>query len=181
MAMVFVEGAVCRVGAADADAQQNTGVLVVDIGRVERDAVAAQSLRKQADSFRFWFSQRSAMTRAKLRAEEAELAKIRETLSREEFDARALNFEAEVRAFKRERSHASAELQRAIADGMKQLRDQLGPVLLAIMEERGAMVILDSGTVALSARALDITDEAIARINESVPEIILNLEKKSDQ
>ncbi len=45
------------------------------------------------------------------------------------------------------------------------------PVLSDLVRERGAVVVLDRRDVFLSADAIDITDEAIARLNTAEPQI----------
>ena len=44
------------------------------------------------------------------------------------------------------------------------------PVLGEILGDRGAMAILDKGLVILSLSAIDITDDAIARVNAALAE-----------
>jgi Skp family chaperone for outer membrane proteins len=46
----------------------------------------------------------------------------------------------------------------------------VAPVLGEILGEKGAAAILDKSTVVLSLTAIDITDEAIARIDAVLPQ-----------
>ena len=48
--------------------------------------------------------------------------------------------------------------------------NRIGPALGQIMQQRGAVVLLDKRSVLLAANAIDVTEEAIALIDETFGE-----------
>ncbi len=100
-----------------------------------------------------------------LRAEEIALTERRAMMSVEEFSALADAFDQKVQSF---RASQDAKF-RALAEREAQARQlffvEVGEILSEIVREEGAVVILDRRAVFLSADRIDITDEAIARIN----------------
>lgn len=162
-----------------APAQEETGagqsILIVNMEQILSESAAALSIQTQANAYRERVQEQLAATRDSLRAEEAELTRLRTTLQRSEFDARVARFEEKDRAFKRALSDRGTDLNRARRAAREELKRLLQPVLLDIMRERAADVMLDARTVVASSRSLDITDEAIERFNEAVPIIELSL------
>jgi Skp family chaperone for outer membrane proteins len=81
----------------------------------------------------------------------------------EDFDAKAQNI----------RSAQDAK-ERALEDTLAQGRDQFfevtRPILGQLMVDRGAFAILDRRSVILSLGSIDVTEEAIARIDALIGE-----------
>lgn len=102
-----------------------------------------------------------------LRAEELSLTQRRAETTPEEFAELADAFDQKVQ---RIRAEQDAKV-RAIAQMQEEARQsflvEVGDILSGLVRERGAVVILDRRDVFLSADIIDITDEAIARINSA--------------
>ncbi|MCG6901613.1 MAG: OmpH family outer membrane protein [Rhodobacter sp.] len=99
-------------------------------------------------------------------AEELELTERRPSLPPDEFRALADAFDAKVQGIRAAQDAKARELQRLQDEERQNFLRRITPVLAEIVRERGAVVVLDRRSVLLSAEAIDITDEAIARINE---------------
>lgn len=149
------------------------GVLIINMQRVFREADAARSIQKQAEEIRESIQQQLATYQESLRDEEQELVALRQTLPPAEFSARVEDFETRVRALKRASSERGSTLQKALFDANEELKKRLRPELIAIMQERSAAIMLDERNVVISARALDVTGEAIERLNASTPKIAI--------
>lgn len=165
--------------AAPAAAQQATGappatILVIAIERVLEESVAAQNIRGQIEAARSVLRDEAAGTDQALKAEEEELVALKQTLDEDAFEVRVRAFEDRVREARRGAQEKGAALQAAIAAARSDLRRRLTPVLVAIMRDKGATVLLDETQVVLSARELDVTDEAIARLNVVAPSLALD-------
>jgi outer membrane protein len=53
----------------------------------------------------------------------------------------------------------------------QQVEQALGPILQAIMTERGANLLLDRNAVVLGTVDVDVTGVAIARLNQKLPAV----------
>lgn len=104
---------------------------------------------------------------AELEAEELELTAKRPTLTPEEFRALADAFDAKVERIRAEQVAKDVALQRYADEELFKFRSQISPILAQIMQERSALAVLDRRAVLISIDAIDVTDEAIARIKMS--------------
>jgi len=171
--------ALCLMGVPTHDtfAQQEPApvILIVDMQRIQRESAAATSIREQSAALRVEI-EKTVSERAKIiSAEEEELAELRARMTTAEFQERVRAFEQKVFANRDFAQGETAKLQAALADASNRLRGEIAPILAAVMRERKAQVMLDSGEVVLSLDGLDITNEVISRLDEAVPEMTLVL------
>lgn len=110
----------------------------------------------------------NARIEAELVAEEQALTELRNTLAPVEFSARAEAFDAKVERI-RDEQDAKVEALTTARDADRQAFLQAArPVLGALLRERRAAAIIDKSLLILSAAAVDVTDEAIARVNATL-------------
>lgn len=107
---------------------------------------------------------------AELTAEERELTELRDTLSPSDFRARADAFDEKVQKLRREQDEKARAVGQRSEDARRTLLAAVQPVLLQIMQDSGAVAVLDRRAVLLSTEAVDITDQAIQRVNEEFGE-----------
>jgi Skp family chaperone for outer membrane proteins len=121
---------------------------------LEREQAATRALEAE-----------NASIEAELVAEEQELTRRRATLSAEEFSALAAAFDDKVERIRSEQDAKSRDLVRAReADRQAFLRAAV-PALAELMGELGAVAILEKGQVFLALSAIDVTDEAIQKVD----------------
>lgn len=162
-------GAGIMVLAAQAHAQEAPApLLTLDQDRffVESDFGRSAIERERAETAAL--EQENKRIEAELVAEEQSLTEQRKTLSAEEFAARATDFDEKV---ERIRSEQDAKARRLVEKRDQERKDFLrlaAPVLGELLGERQATAILDKGLVIVSLSAVDITDEAIAKLNAAL-------------
>ncbi|MCU0902565.1 MAG: OmpH family outer membrane protein [Tabrizicola sp.] len=105
---------------------------------------------------------------AELVAEEQALTDLRTTLTPEEFTARADAFDAKVERIRGEQDAKSQTLALAREKDRKDFLQVAVPILGDLLGDKGAVAILDKNLVILSLSAIDVTDEAIARVNAAL-------------
>lgn len=98
--------------------------------------------------------------------EERALTDQRATLTPEEFRPLADAFDKKVEAIRDEQDGKSRELNRRLEEERQTFFRAALPVLGALVRDSGAVAILNAEAVFLSFQQLDITDRAIARIDE---------------
>lgn len=151
-------------GAEDAPAP----ILTLDQDRLflESDFGKAVIARERADTQAL--EQENRRIEAELVAEEQELTTLRATLTPEEFSARAEAFDAKVERIREEQDGKARRLTERRDQDRKAFLEVAVPVLGALLGDRGATVILDKNLVILSLSAVDVTDDAIARVNAAL-------------
>ena len=148
-----------------AQAQQPSGVLVVSRKRLLNETSHARALVEAEKKLTAELQSRIDETKRELAAEEQELARLRSTLPRDEFEARTSAFDRRVRRERREAQRQAAALQTAFRAERVKLLEALHTVLEQVRAERGASVILNEEQVMAVDPATDITDAVIERFD----------------
>lgn len=100
-------------------------------------------------------------------AEESDLTERRATMPPEEFRVLADAFDERVQRLRAEQDEKARQLNRLRDEARAEFFNEIAVILSDIVREKGALVVIDRRDVFLSADRIDITDEAIARINEA--------------
>ena len=162
--------------AEDTDSQPPLGVIVVDFQEALREADAARSVQRQLDGMREAYQETFFAIEEELRTAEAQLAEDRTTLSPAEFAERRRTFEQRVTDAQREAQTSRAALDRALERAMGTVRQRLVDVIAEMAREHGATIVLNKAQVILVDRSLDLTDDALARLNEALPTVDVTLD-----
>ena len=162
LALVVVAGAgLAQDGAASAVLTIDQEQLFVgsDFGKavLAREATTAKELEAE-----------NARIEADLIAEEQDLTDRRETLSAEEFSVLATAFDEKVVRIRAEQDAKARDLTRSREGDRQAFFRAVIPVLGDLLVERKAVAILDKSSVILSLTAIDVTDEAIAKVNATL-------------
>ena len=143
-------------------------ILTIDSERLYRDSAFGQRVLNEIEARTSDLAEDNRRIEAELEGEERALTDQRPDMAPDAFRALADAFDARVEAIRRDRDARS----RAIADLLEENRDRClvsaAPVLEEIMRDTGAAVILEQRSVFVSANAIDITDLAISRLDETL-------------
>jgi Skp family chaperone for outer membrane proteins len=102
---------------------------------------------------------------SELSAEEQKLTDLRPTIAAANFRALADAFDKKVEALRATQEAKSRNLNAQQDAERKKFFDAVGPILGDMMVDLGAAVILDKGSIVVSLGAIDVTDQAVARID----------------
>lgn len=125
-------------------------------GKAIQARIEAESRALQAENRRI---------EADLEAEESRLTTQRATLPPDEFRALAEAFDAKVEGIRSAQDAKARAVTRQADAGRQLFFETAVPVLAALMNEMGAVVILNKDAIILSFGKIDVTDRAIARID----------------
>lgn len=143
-------------------------ILTIDSDRVFNESAfglrVASDLEKQGAAL----SAENRKIEADLEAEEKSLTLRRDTLSAEAFRKLADAFDAKVQEIRTTQSNKGRALNQLVETERDVFLSAAGPVLEQLMRDSGAAVILERRSVFVSANAIDITNEAILRLDESL-------------
>jgi len=103
-----------------------------------------------------------------LELEEANLTKIRKTISKLEFDVLAIKFDEKVKKIRLEQADKQRKINIFLNENRKLFFEKVTPILLDYINELGIEVLLNKDTVALASLGSDITKSAINKINEQL-------------
>jgi Skp family chaperone for outer membrane proteins len=105
---------------------------------------------------------------AELEAEEKDLTARRPSISADAFRALADAFDDKVQRIRTEQTAKARALGERTEQAQRQFIEAARPVLEKMMVDAGAVVIIDPRSVVMSRAAIDVTDEAIRRINANI-------------
>jgi Skp family chaperone for outer membrane proteins len=138
---------------------QDRFFLESDFGKaaIERERVATAALEQE-----------NQRIEADLVAEEQALIAERKTLPAAEFAVKAEAFDQKVERIRAEQDAKSRQLTDARGKDRKAFLQAAVPVLGELLGQKRATAILDKNLVIVSLSAVDVTDEAIALVNETL-------------
>lgn len=152
---------------------QNLGIVQSPILTVESDRLFSESafgkrLAREFEAESAVLSAENRRIEAELTAEERDLTERRPNMEPDAFRVLADAFDEKVNEIRRTQDAKARELtQKRDADRVVYLQS-VAPILELMMRESGAAVILERSSVFISANVIDITDDAIRRIDEAI-------------
>lgn len=165
--MIALMGPATLAGAQGAPEVQSD-ILVLDPDRLFSETKVGTRLTEQYQRQRDALIANNRRLEAELRADEQALTKARKTMDADEFRDKADAFDERVRSIRAENEQKARDLERGREIAPRTLMRMAEPILVQVMRETGGQIILDSRQVLLRADAIDITDQAIARIDEAI-------------
>lgn len=121
---------------------------------IARNEAEAQTLREESQQLDRAFEE-----------EERRLTERRAELPPAEFRELADAFDQKVVRARREQEAKAAALARRVEARQRDFFRRVGPVLLEILEETGAVAVFDQRDVLISKQDLNITEEVIKRLD----------------
>ena len=107
---------------------------------------------------------------AALETEEKDLTTRRATMTRQEFTPLSEAFNQKVEGIRKAQEAKSRELSRRFEEDRQRFLEAARPVLGEVMVARGAVAVIDNRAVIVGFDNIDITDEAIARLDAAFAE-----------
>ncbi len=101
-------------------------------------------------------------------AEEQSLTERRSSLPGEEFTALARAFDAKVEQIRADQDAKARAVTRRRDEDRQRFLQAAVPVLGSLLSENGAVAILDKNAIILSLSSIDVTDAAIAKVDEAL-------------
>jgi len=140
-------------------------ILILDSEQVLRSTVAARRVSGGIEDDIAALTAENRRIEEELEAEERDLTERRAEMEAQEFRALADAFDRKVQRIRSEQDAKQRELQLRQEQEQQDFLQAIAPILSEIGNEYGAVVILERRNVLLAADGIDITDEAIERIN----------------
>ncbi|MEM7597455.1 MAG: OmpH family outer membrane protein [Pseudomonadota bacterium] len=166
-ALIALGGAPVPVVAQDLGVLRSD-ILVIDPERLFEGSELGQKMLADHQNEREALAAANEELAAELEAEEQRLTGIRAETSPEDFRAMADEFDARVQQIRADSERRVRDLERKRERLPVEFLGQVDQIILDIMRAAGGVVLLDQRSVILRADVVDITDRAIARINDEI-------------
>jgi Skp family chaperone for outer membrane proteins len=143
-------------------------VLTLDQDRLFRDSLFGKATIARSDAREAALLAENSQIFADLEAEEKALTAQRITAPAAEFSALAAAFDAKAQRIRAEQDAKGKDITRLRQEDQRQFFDAVLPVLAGLMGDLGAVAILDKQAIILSFDKIDVTDAAIARVDQAI-------------
>jgi Skp family chaperone for outer membrane proteins len=143
-------------------------VLTMDQDELFERSAFGQRARREVEAASAEFTAENRRLEAELAQEELRLTELRPSTDPDAFRQLAAEFDARVVEVRRTQDQKGRDLARRPEEARQEFFRAAIPVLAELVRERGAVAILDSRAVIISADLIDITDEAIRRIDATL-------------
>ncbi|WP_300029853.1 OmpH family outer membrane protein [uncultured Roseobacter sp.] len=145
-------------------------ILTIDSERLFEESNFGQATAREVEALGAELSAENRRIEEELSREEKEITERRAELTPQEFRDIADAFDEKVQTIRRERDARTRQLNTDLEERRLVFLNTAAPVLEQLMREAGAGLILEKRTVFISSNAIDITDTAISRLNEVLPQ-----------
>lgn len=147
-------------------------VLLIDQDRLFSGSVFGQAVGGVIDRVGRDLSAQNREIEDVLTQEEQRLTELRSSLSIEDFRLRAAEFDARVVEIRSEQDAKNRALGAYAEAARQRFLEIMGPILIDLVQRSGAEVLMDRRAVIFARDDIDITDEAIAAIDEALADRI---------
>ncbi|MEM9138802.1 MAG: OmpH family outer membrane protein [Pseudomonadota bacterium] len=147
------------------------GIYVVAYERVLTEIDASQELRRAEAELTATLQKQIDDAKAQLAAEEAALARTRSSLTPDEFEQQATDFDRRVRLLRRIATERAKLLQRSFEEAREEIVRKVRVEIGGLRNESGARVILPADNVLAWDPEVDLTDRLITLINASITDV----------
>ncbi|MFP4327444.1 MAG: OmpH family outer membrane protein [Paracoccaceae bacterium] len=143
-------------------------ILTIESDRLFVDSAYGERIAREIEAEGQRLAAENRRIEADLSEEEEGLTERRDTLPAAEFRELADAFDEKVQRIRREQDAKARELNQRGDEARRAFFGQVQPVLEQIMVAAGAAVIVERRTVVMSADVIDVTEEALERIDAAI-------------
>lgn len=144
---------------------QSASVVTVDQDRLFAGSAWGRRMQAEFEQAGAELTAENDRLAAQLAEEESQLTEQRATLEPAEFRKLAEAFDARATEVRRERAQAVQDLNARIDAEQDAFFQAVVPLIGQLMQDRGAVLVVDRRTVLMSAEGIDITADLIARVD----------------
>ncbi|MCT8160876.1 OmpH family outer membrane protein [Pseudoruegeria sp. SHC-113] len=155
---------------ADAPLAQprSSAILTIDQEALFANSLFGRRVQAEAEEAARVLSEENLAIQQELEAEEEALTEQRKVMEPAAFRVLADAFDTKVQDTRALQDQKSREIARSVELARQTFLQRALPTLSDIVRERNAVAVLEIGTVFLSAESIDVTREAVARINADI-------------
>lgn len=170
--VVMALAAICApLVATQASAQDQPVILIVNQAALLANSEAGQDISRQINDLQQVVQGELQTEIVAITTEVEDLQKQRDLVSEEVFRERARELAIRERSFPAFREIKLRELQASQQQAFAHIGRELQPILQAIVEERGATILLDRSAVMYANPGNDITEDVLSRLDAKIQNV----------
>ena len=147
--------------------RQPDSVGVVDLTRVYQQSKAFAQIRQEQTELEDMWRLEAANQKSKLEAEDKELSQKKRRLKKAVFDRKVADLKLRILDFQNQQMARLDLIRYRVAQIMQSLEKQTQPLLAQVAENKKLRLVVPLSATLYSQRAIDITDDVIAALDEA--------------
>jgi Skp family chaperone for outer membrane proteins len=176
--LLALPGAAARAHAQAAAPAPN--IIIVDITQILRESKAAKDVQAQLDKETVAYSKEVSRQENELQKIRDDLERQRTVLSQDAFTAKTREYQQRFDALDKSVQAKRQGLQQSYNEAMGKVENAALQIIADLAKERSANLVLAKAAVLFEASGLDVTQEAIGRLDQKLPSVAVNLPKDGD-
>ena len=149
----------------------NTSIGVIDINKILAEANAAVEAAEDIEKIAIEIENEIKLSDEEIIKEQNRLIESQSIMAPEAFEAKRIEYESKIQTYNSERQSKLMKIDELIAISRNDILNAIKPILEEISNEKGITIILEKTSIMLNAEKMDITNEALKRLNKSLPNI----------
>tara|TARA_B100001939_G_scaffold324801_1_gene317080 strand:- start:155 stop:682 length:528 start_codon:yes stop_codon:yes gene_type:complete len=149
-------------------AEEKSVLFTVDMSQLLRSSDFGKNIIANNNAARQNLQNENNDLEEKLLIEEKELSELRKILSIDEFRPKALEFDKKVTIIRKGQREKEENLNKKVRREETDFFKKIYPILYELLIERGGLVLVDQRNAILWDNSVDLTDDAIALINQAL-------------
>jgi Skp family chaperone for outer membrane proteins len=150
-------------------------VLVVDYNGLLNTATAAKDIRTQIQALKAKMQKDVDADEAGLKKDEDALRSKQASLPPDAFAKQRDAFQKKVADVQRRVQQRNGQLEAALNNATDKLRQAIVPIFSDIMNGQNATVLLDTSSILYADASLDISKQALERLNQAITKVKVEL------
>jgi outer membrane protein len=149
----------------------NTSLGVIDINKILAEANAAVEAAEEIEKIAIEIENEIKASDEEIIKEQNLLIESQSIMAPEAFEAKRIEYEIKIQTYNSERQSKLMKIDELIAISRNDILNAIKPILEEISNEKGITIILEKTSIMLNAEKMDITNEALKKLNKSLPNI----------
>ncbi len=149
----------------------NTSIGVIDINKILAEANAAVEAAEEIEKIAIEIENEIKASDEEIIKEQNLLIESQSIMAPEAFEAKRIEYESKIQTYNSERQSKLMKIDELIAISRNDILNAIKPILEEISNEKGITIILEKTSIMLNAEKMDITNEALKKLNKSLPNI----------
>lgn len=180
IAAATVAVAVLLTGGAPAQAQAQSPapvILIVDLQQILQDAKAAKGVQAVINQEYTSYTKEVSQQEDELQKARGDLERQRTILAPDAFNTRARDLQQRYDALGQVVQGRRQSLQQSLNEAMGKVKNAALEVIADLVKERKANLVIEKQAVVFEPEGMDVTADAIARLDQKLASVPVNLPK----
>lgn len=152
-------------------------ILIVDLQQILQDAKAAKGVQAIINQEYSSYTKEVSQQEDELQKARADLERQRTILAPEAFNTRARDLQQRYDELGQVVQGRRQSLQQSLNEAMLQVKNAALTVIADIVKERKANLVVEKQAVVFEADGMDVTADAVARLDQKLASVPVNLPK----